>query len=225
MVEEAIGVNPRTTLILVVIAVALVVYAFQVEAPLTSEQLSMRQGTPTATPFSYLFQLNAADVQTVVVTDLRFPRVVSFTRDGTGWRVTSPMDKPADNNKANGTANTLAALRRVRVIQTQDLATYGLAPARIEVRMIMKDGTAYGLLIGNTTPDGSLYYATYTGETSRVFLVEYGLGLSLSNLLDSPPFEVPTPTPVFTPTVAPTATETPVPPGFVPTLVPATPKP
>lgn len=217
--------KPRTTLVLVVIAVALVVYAFWVESPLTSEQISMRQGTPTATPFSYLFQLNAAEVQTVVVTDLRFPRVVSFTREGSGWRVTSPENKPADQNKAEGTANAFSSLRLHRVIQTKDLAAYGLAPARIEVRVIMKDGTAYGLLIGNATPDGSLYYATYTGETSRVFLVETSLGLSMQTLLDTPPFEIPTPTPTLTPTPAPTATETPIPPGFAPTLLPATPKP
>jgi hypothetical protein len=220
VVEEAIIVKPRNTLILVAVAVALVVYAFWVESPLTSEQLSMRQGTPTATPFSYLFKLNVADVQTIVITDLRYPRVVSFTRDGTGWRVTSPLDKPADNNKANGTASTLSDLRLFRVIQTNDLARYGLAPARIEARVIMKDGTAYGLLIGNATSDGSLYYATYTGETSRVFLVEPSLGLSLQNLLDQPPFEIPTPTPAPTETPAPTAT--PTPPGFVPTLLPAT---
>lgn len=217
--------KPRTTLILVAIAVALVVYAFWVESPLTSEQLSMRQGTPTATPFSYLFQLDTAQIQTVVITDLRFPRVVSFTRTDTGWRVTSPEDKPADSNKANGTANAFGEMRLFRVLQTKDLAAYGLAPARIEVRVIMKDGTAYGLLIGNATPDGSLYYVTYTGETSRVFLVEPSLGLSLQALLDMPPFELPTPTPTLTSTPTSTPTETPVPPGFVPTLLPVTPKP
>ncbi|MCI0474910.1 MAG: DUF4340 domain-containing protein [Anaerolineales bacterium] len=221
--------KPRYTLIVVAVAVALIVYAFWVESPLTSEQLSTRQGTPAATLAPYIFQLNAADVKTITITDLRFPRVVTVTRTESGWRVTSPENKPADNTKVEATAAALTSLKLVRTIKATDLASFGLAPARLDARVIMKDGAAYGILLGNATPDGSLYYATYTGETTNVFLIETSLGLSLQNLLDIPPFE-PTATPTWTPTpaVTPTAGATPASPGFVPTWLPApvaTPKP
>jgi hypothetical protein len=220
-------VKPRITLIVVAVAVALMVYAFYVESPLTSEQLSMRQGTPTITPAPYIFQLAAADVKTITITDLRFPRVVSVTRTDTGWQMTSPENKPADKNKSEATAAALSNLKLVRVVKATDLAAFGLAPARLEARITMKDGAAYGLLLGNAVPDGSLYYVTYTGDTTKVFLIETSLGLSLLALLDMPPFE-PTATPIWTPAppVTPQADATPIPPGFVPTLLPPqTPKP
>jgi len=220
-------VKPRYTLFVVAVAVVLIVYALQVESPLTSEQLSARQGTPAATPAPYIFQLNAADVQTIIISDLRLPRVVSITRTAGGWRLTSPEDKPADSNKADAVANAFANLKLVRTITVTDLAAFGFAPARLELRGVMKDGTTYGLLLGNATLDGSLYYVTYTGEKSKVFLIETSLGMSLQSLLDMPPF-APTATPVWTPTppVTPQADATPAPPGFVPTLLPpVTPKP
>ncbi|MCX7838580.1 MAG: DUF4340 domain-containing protein [Anaerolineae bacterium] len=219
----------RNTLIVVAIAAALIVYVFLIEAPLTPEQLSARQGTPTATPSSYIFRFPVEQLQTIIISDLRFPRRVVLERSDSGWRVKEPEDKPADMNKATGTANTLSDLLLRRTIQpVSDLAAYGLAPARIEARMILKDGTTYALLIGNATPDGSLYYATYTGDTTRVFLVESALGFSLQNLLDKPPFEpTPRPTPTETPPATPTPDATTVP-GVVPTLLPTpatTPKP
>jgi hypothetical protein len=223
-------VKPRNTLILVAIAAALLAYVFLVEAPLTSEQLSARQGTPTATPFSYIFRFPVEDVQTIIVSDLREPRRVVLERTESGWQVKEPEDKAADRYEADRVARALSDLLLRRVIQpVTDLAPYGLAPASIEARMVLKNGTTYALLLGNTTPDGSLYYAAYTGDTSRVLLVETVLGYSLKNLLDKPPFEpTPTPTPTPTPEVTPTpAAATPVP-GFVPTLLPTpatTPKP
>ena len=219
----------RNTLIVLAVLALLVAYLYWIELPQTSEQINTRLGTPVATPAPYIFQLNAADVKTIIITDLRFPRVVSMTRTETGWRLTSPENKPADNTKAEATAAALTNLKLVRTIKATDLASFGLAPARLDARVILKDGTTYGLLLGNATPDGSLYYATYTGETSKVFLIETSLGLSLQNLLDIPPFE-PTATPTRTPTppVTPAAEATTAPPGFVPTLLPApvaTPKP
>ncbi|MEW5717245.1 MAG: hypothetical protein AB1817_01325, partial [Chloroflexota bacterium] len=84
-------------------------------------------------------------------------------------------------------------------------------------------------LIGNKTPDGAHFYAAYTGDQAKVFLIEYSLGLSLGNLLEIPPFEpTATPTPTATSPVTPTVEATSAPPGLVPTLLPTpavTPKP
>lgn len=218
----------RNTLIVVAVLALLGAYLYWIELPQTPEQINTRLGTPVATPAPYIFQLNTADVKTIIISDLRFPRVVSLTRTESGWRMTLPENKPADQNKAEATAAALTNLKLVRTVQATDLAPFGLAPARLEARVIMKDGTAYGILVGNATSDGSLYYVTYTGETAKVFLIETSLGLSLQNLLDIPPFE-PTATPTWTPTppVTPKAEATPASPGFVPTLLPpaATPKP
>ena len=213
--------KPRNTLIVVAVLAALLAYLYFVELPQTPEQLNTRMGTPAATPASYMFQLNANDVQTIVITDLRFPRGVTLQRTDSGWRVTQPLDKPADQNKADATARALSSLQVMRTLTVTDLAPYGLAPAWLEARIIMKDGAAYGILLGGTTPDSSLYYVTYTGDRSKVFLIETSLGLSLHSLLDAPPFEpTATPTPTVTPPVTPPVEGTLAPPGLVPTLLP-----
>jgi hypothetical protein len=69
------------------------------------------------------------------------------------------------------------------------------------------------------------YYAAYTGDQTKVFLIDSSLGVSLMNLVDVPPFQptpIPTPTatPPVTPTAEATAEATSAPPGFVPTLLP-----
>lgn len=224
--------KPRNTLILVVVAVILVAYVVLVESPLTQEQVNMRLGTPTLTPAPYMFQLDANSVKSFIITDLRFPRAVTVVRTDTGWQVTQPIEREADKDKSNSVAAALANVKVARVLSNvSSLAPFGLAPGTLEARFIMNDGTTYAFVVGNKTPDGLNYYVAYTGDQTRVFLIDTPLVESLKVILDVPPFQ-PTATP--TPTAAPPATETPTVeatpglPGFVPTLLPmptATPKP
>ena len=222
--------KPRNTLIVVAVAVALVAYVVLVESPLTPEQLNMRLGTPTATPESYMFQLDVGKVKSFVVTDLRVPRVVTVVRTDTGWLVTQPSNKTADQNKADSVAAALASIKIARTLtNVANLANFGLAPGTLEARFIMNDDTTYAFIVGNKTPDGLNYYATYTGDQTKIFLIDTPLVESLKVILDVPPFQpTATLTPTATPPVTPTSGATPVPPGFVPTLLPppaATPKP
>ncbi|MEW5717244.1 MAG: DUF4340 domain-containing protein, partial [Chloroflexota bacterium] len=133
--------KPRTTLIVVAVLAALLAYLYFIELPQTQEQINARLGTPTATPASYLFQLDANNVKSFTITDLRFPRTVSVARAEAGWLVTQPENKPADKNKADATASALANLKIVRVLtNVGDLAAFGLAPATMEARFVMNDG-------------------------------------------------------------------------------------
>jgi len=219
-------VKPRNTLIVVAVLAVLLAYLYLVELPQTPEQMSARLGTPTATPPSYMFQLDGANVQTFSIADLRFPRTVTVVRADTGWMVTLPENKPADKNKADATASALANLKVTRVFtNVTNLANFGLAPATLEARFGMNDGATYAILLGSKTPDGMNYYAAYTGDQTKVFLIDSSLGVSLMNLVDVPPFQptpIPTPTatPPVTPTAEATAEATSAPPGFVPTLLP-----
>jgi hypothetical protein len=223
-------VKPRYTLIVVAVLAALLVYLYMVELPQTPEQINARLGTPTVTPAPYMFQLDAANVKTFTIADMRFPRTVTVVRADSGWLVTQPENKPADKNKADAVAAALTKIKIGRAFtNVTNPANYGLAPATLEARFDMTDGTTYAFLLGNKTPDGMNFYAAYTGDLSKVFLLENSLGVSLINLIDVPPFEpTPMPTPTVTPPVTPTVGATPIPPGFVPTLLPTpvgTPKP
>ena len=113
-----------------------------------------------------------------------------------------------------------------------NLAPFGLVTATLEVRLVMSDTTAYAITVGDKTPDGSSYYAVYTGDKSKVFLLSSSVVDNLEAWLNTPPYEpTPTATATATPPVTPTVPGTPPaevtpgaaatapPPNIVPTLV------
>ena len=201
--------NPRTTLIVVALFALLGAYVYFFELNKTPEQLSAQQGTPTAKPPQYALQLNVDNVASLEVTDLRAPRGVKLTRAGDGWRVNQPIDKPADAGQVDSALGALTNLTTSRVLtNVVDLAPFGLVTATLEARIIMSDTTQYALTVGNKSPDGKYYYAVYTGDKAKVFLIDTSSIDSLKGWLDTPPYE-PTPTPTFTPSPTLSITDTP----------------
>lgn len=224
--------KPRNTLIVVGLFAVLLGYVYFVELNKTPEQL----GTPTPKPAQYLFQLSPSEITGIEVSELQSSRVVKLTHTEGGWKVNLPTEKVANQSLVSGTVSDLAALQYTRVLtNVTDLAPFGFVTATLEARVTMSNTQSYAITVGGKTPDGSYYYVVYTGDKSKVFLVDPTLVESLKGWFDNPPYE-PTPTPTFTPTppVTPTLEATPTisptiaVPGFVPTLVPtvvSTPKP
>ncbi len=199
--------NPRITLIVVAVFALLFGYVYFVELNKTPEQL----GTPTPQVQPQVFQLNANDIKSIELRDLRAPRMTKLTRTETGWTIDAPVQKPADSPTVDSTVGQLAKLQATRVLtNVTDLAPYGLVTATLEVRMIMSDTTPYALTVGNKTPNGTDYYAVYTGDKSKVLIVGGTTINTLNDWLNTPPLE-PTPMPTSTPTppVTPTTATTP----------------
>lgn len=234
--------KPRNTLIVVGLFALLLGYVYFVELNKTPEQL----GAPTPAARQYIFQLAARDAQSLEVRDLRDGREVKTVRFENGWRIVKPIEKAADNFKVDSALDQVVTLQANRVLtNVTDLAPFGFITATLEVRVVMSDTTPYAITIGDKTPDGSNYYAVYTGSKQPVFIVSTFSLDGLKAWLETPPYE-PTPTPTFTPTppvtptIAPTETltmtmtpsaETPTvaPPNIAPTIAlptpAATPKP
>jgi hypothetical protein len=215
MVEEAVSVKPRNTLIVVALFAAQFAYVWFVEDPKTPDQLA----TPTK-PSPIVFQLDAMNVKSIEVRDLRTPRTVKLSRAGSEWQVEQPAAKPGDSGNIDTTLGQLATLHATRVLtNVTDLAPFGFVTPTIEVRLVMSDTTPYAITVGSKTPDQSNYYVIYTGD-KQVFVVN---GFTIDGLvawLDTPPY---LPTPVPTVPLPPTETATPAaPPGVIPTLLPAT---
>ncbi len=197
--------NPRITLIVVALFVLLFGYVYFVEMNKTPEQL----GTPTPVRQPQVFQLNAKDVKSVEVRDLRAPRQTKLTRTETGWTIDLPVQKAADSSTVESAVGQLTSLQATRVLtNVTDLAPFGFVTATLEARLIMSDTTPYAVTVGGKTPDGSDYYAVYTGDKSKVFIVSASTITTLLGWLDTPPVE-PTPTPTPTVTAKPAATATP----------------
>jgi hypothetical protein len=200
-------VNPRITLVVVALFVLLFGYVYFVELNKTPEQL----GTPTPVAQPQVFQLNAKDVKSIEVRDLRAPRETKLTRTETGWTIDLPVQKAADSPTVDSTIGQLTTLQATRVLtNVTDLAPFGFVTATLEARLIMSDTTPYALTVGGQTPNGSDYYAVYTGDKSKVFIVSSATVTTLMGWLNTPPVEpTPMPTSTATPPVTPTAATTP----------------
>ncbi len=205
--------NARTTLIVVVLFVLLVgglvlSGEFESAGPSTT--------TPTVPP-PQVFDLQLTDVKSVLLTDLRTPvtRQVQITRANSGWQIQKPVDKAGDAQTIENSLMQLTTLQASRVLtDVSNFNQYFISPT-LDARLTMSNTASYGITVGNSTPDGNNYYATYTGDKSKVFLISSTVVTTLQAWFDTPPVE-PTPTPTDTPTppVTPTPLVTPaVPPA------------
>ena len=188
--------KPRNTLIIVALFALLLGYVYLFELNKTPEQL----GTPVPTAQPLVFSVDASNVKTIEIRDLRGTREVQITRNQRNWQLEKPESKPADSNSVDSALMRLTTIQASRVLtNVSDIAPFGFVTATLEVRLIMTDNTAYALTVGNKTPDGSSYYVVYTGDKSKVFIVSSSIISDLTTWLTTPPYE-PTPTPTFTPT-------------------------
>jgi hypothetical protein len=223
--------KPRNTLIVVALFALLFGYVYFIELSKTPGEL----GTPMPSALPQIFQLGASNIQSIEVRDLRAPREIKVTRAESGWQIERPTEKVADSPKIDSALSRLVNLQSSRVLtNVTDLAPFGFVTATLEVRLVMSDTTPYALTVGDKTPDGYSYYAVYTGDKSKVFIINSSVMDDLVAWLDTPPYQ-PTPTPTFTPspiatpttgiqTITPGATSTTLtPPSSVPET--ATPKP
>lgn len=82
------------------------------------------------------------------------------------WDITSPKPLSADPTAVAQITSALSNLNSDRMVDANptDLASYGLAPAQLEVDVSTKDGKTSKLLIGENTPTGSGVYAKLDGD-------------------------------------------------------------
>lgn len=93
-------------------------------------------------------------------------------RDQESWELTAPKKLTADPAAVISLSNATSNLTAERVVDENatDLASYGLAPALLEVAFTTKDGKTTKLLIGENTPTGSSAYARLDGDP-RLFTI------------------------------------------------------
>lgn len=98
---------------------------------------------------------------------------VTAQKDGASWRLTAPMQAPADGGEVDSLISSLENLEidEVVVDQATDLKQFGLDPPKNAVSVV-EEGAAQPLelLIGDKTPDGAALYAK-TPDKPRVFTI------------------------------------------------------
>jgi hypothetical protein len=169
---------------------ALIVFGWNRFAPAPVEP------TPTASPESP-WSLLPEQVDSIRIVDLSGSAVVTVRRDPTsGWRLLSPTPGEADAGRVEAAlTGALAPVVRQILAAGTDLEPYGLAPARFRLTLLMIDGTARSMEVGDLDPTGSVYYAMLPGDGRVLLISRFGLE-DLLSLAAEPPYPPPTETPM-----------------------------
>jgi hypothetical protein len=161
-----------STLILLVVAVALGAYLYFVDAkkPIADPNVKQKVFTIDASKIDQL-QIKSASGE-----------LTALKKGPNGWAIVKPVDARADQSNASDIAASLANLEQDRVVDENatDLKTYGLADPRIDVTFNVEgEKESRRLQIGDKSPTNVGLYAKLP-NSNRVFLVANALDTSLN---------------------------------------------
>jgi hypothetical protein len=164
VVGEA-AVNPKTTLILAVLLIALGAYIYRYESEPVEDE--------TQASYQKIFDFEAEKIQQIEVRR-KDNEGVKLERTGEDtWRLLVPIEVDADGVAASALANAASSLERERVVAEGELnlADFGLDSPQLELELTVKDASQpTTLLFGDQTPTGSNLYATLAGG-NQVFVM------------------------------------------------------
>lgn len=193
--------NPRLTLILVVILVLIggYLYLFEFRAD--------RKNSPTETDGIEIYGTTYGEYD-IVELDLLGPEAAARfartndtpTRDWEMLQPTHLTPEALDQVRVNGAAVRMAGLTASQVItDVTALGQYGLDKPALTVTLTLSNGQSITLYGGKPTPvDGNRYLQVAT-ENRSVYVIPSLAIDELRRLLDQPP-QAPTPLPTITPT-------------------------
>lgn len=154
----------RSTLILLVIFLALVGYVYFYDAK--------RPPGPATEVLQKVFSVENDQIEEISVkTQAGEPTVIKKVNGS--WEITAPISAAADQNEATGLATNLTTLEIQRVVDENpaDAGQYGLAAPPLEIGFRKAGETAFtSIQIGDKTPTGADLYARLPSE-KRVFLI------------------------------------------------------
>lgn len=180
----------RTTwimlLIFVVVLAGALVWNRQTKAADTTE----------ATPVpETLWSFDEAQIEGLRVEDLKGDNAVEVHRDPTvGWKLTRPVEEPADAGRVEQAVTWLRSPVVSRVLKgEQDLGPFGLADPSTRVTLLMTDGATESFDVGAPTGIAGKTYIRASGGEDIQVISGYSLE-DVTGLLDDPPVIPPTPT-------------------------------
>jgi uncharacterized protein DUF4340 len=163
----------RSTLILLVLALALGGYLYFVESKRT---------IPDENAKKKVFTSDSAKIDQLEIKPSG-GELTGLKKGANGsWTIVKPIEAPADRNSISDIVTSLANLEEDREVDpnASDLKTYGLAEPRIDVTFHVEgEKEPKRILFGDKTPAGTGLYAKLpTGN--RVFLVGQSLDMTLN---------------------------------------------
>jgi ribosomal protein L12E/L44/L45/RPP1/RPP2 len=133
------------------------------------------EGKPAPDASPKILTLNEESLRQIEVKHRNGEPTVVKKDDSNRWSITAPKPLAADQASVASLTSGVANLGSERVVDDKltDLASYGLAPAAIELNFTTKDGKTSKLLIGDDTPTGSAVYANVDGDPRLFTMAAY----------------------------------------------------
>lgn len=170
--------NPRNTLVLAVLVAALGTFVYFWEIRGAEERAEAEEAEERLFADLEASDLRWMEVRTTDGSHARLER----TEEG-AWRITEPVDFPANETTARGLASALAGLASVRVFEEPEPPeAYGLA-GEPTVRF-GTDGAEHAVVVGDKTPLGGNTYVR-SSESAPVYAVETSETNALRKELDA----------------------------------------
>src|SRR5579872_2866373 len=96
-------------------------------------------------------------------------------KDKSNWRMTAPKPLNANTQTISEILSLLSALKADHVVadKATDLSQYGLSPAQLTLTISESNGVTHKLLIGDSIPAGTNFYAALEGDPRVFALTSY----------------------------------------------------
>jgi hypothetical protein len=158
-------VQPRTTAILLAVALALGAFVYFYEIRGAETRKAAEEHAKQLFP-----EVEAAEVSTIWLETLSGPKARLERREG-DWQIVEPIEFIADGTVVEGLASSLADVASAGVIEEpQAPEVYGLGEAATVVDFLAGE-QEYQLRIGRVTPVGGNTYASVEADPSVVYTV------------------------------------------------------
>jgi len=143
----------RSTLVLVLLLIGLGAYVYWVEVPKSQEEAKKKT----------IFEFKPDDVTAVSL--VYSDHEIVLKKSGEEWRLTKPLDAPADSMTVKNLLNAIAEAEVKKTFdEASDLAPYGLDQPFAKVTVTLKDKELPTILVGKSTPVGYSAYVKRADE-------------------------------------------------------------
>ncbi|HEY1759935.1 MAG TPA: DUF4340 domain-containing protein [Bryobacteraceae bacterium] len=125
----------------------------------SNKQEAAKEGKPAADAPPKIISLTEGDIRQIELDHRDGENTVIKRNDANQWQIVAPKPLTADQGTVGTLTTAASSITAERVVDPNvtDLASYGLAPPVVTVKITTANGKTTTLLVGEDTPTGSTY--------------------------------------------------------------------
>ena len=155
----------KGTLVLLIIVLALGAYVYFYEIKGGEQRQKAKEAE------DQVWKIEDKNIQQIDLVSVD-QHITAVHKGAAEWAITAPKQLDADSDEINRIASTASNIRRESVVEQNagDLSRFGLNPAKLSLKLRMKDGKEYAIDFGNNNPTGSASYAALPRQKSVMLI-------------------------------------------------------